>query len=109
MSGKRLLPGGMGLGVDDLFLGFDPMYIQASVRLFMANVARPAVNRTPAGRITVNHGGSLQFEPGRFVQDAPTAAAPPDQVCVRSAQTERCSDSGRNSPVSPSSASIAPA
>ncbi|WP_246797511.1 HpcH/HpaI aldolase family protein [Burkholderia perseverans] len=28
------------LGVDDLFLGFDPMYIQASVQLFMANVAR---------------------------------------------------------------------
>jgi len=28
------------LGVDDLFLGFDPMYIQASVQLFMATVAR---------------------------------------------------------------------
>jgi hypothetical protein len=30
----------MNLGVDDLFLGFDPMFIQASVQLFMANVAR---------------------------------------------------------------------
>lgn len=29
----------MGMGVNDLFLGFDPMYIQASVQLFMANVA----------------------------------------------------------------------
>jgi 2-keto-3-deoxy-L-rhamnonate aldolase RhmA len=28
------------LGVDDLFLGFDPMFIQASVQLFMANVAK---------------------------------------------------------------------
>lgn len=28
------------LGADDLFLGFDPMYIQASVRLFMASVAQ---------------------------------------------------------------------
>jgi 2-keto-3-deoxy-L-rhamnonate aldolase RhmA len=27
-------------GVDDLFLGFDPMYVQASLQLFMANVAR---------------------------------------------------------------------
>jgi 2-keto-3-deoxy-L-rhamnonate aldolase RhmA len=30
----------MNLGVDDLLLGFDPMYIQASVQLFMENVAR---------------------------------------------------------------------
>jgi 2-keto-3-deoxy-L-rhamnonate aldolase RhmA len=29
----------MRMGVNDLFLGFDPMYIQASAQLFMANVA----------------------------------------------------------------------
>jgi hypothetical protein len=30
----------MRMGANDLFLGFDPMFIHASVQLFMTNVAR---------------------------------------------------------------------